>query len=136
MAHDMSIGCYIIIDFTVLPVSPIIAPCSAEYAATERMDRMNTAIRLGTILPILFALHSGCVAASMLEPGSIAPPFTLTAGTEDTIELQSFRGNHYVILVFYPGNETPGCTRQLCDLRDSYALLRQEQAMVFGCFAY
>jgi peroxiredoxin Q/BCP len=37
-----------------------------------------------------------------------------------------------VILVFYPGDETPGCTRQLCQFRDEWAAVKARGVEIFG----
>ena len=49
--------------------------------------------------------------------GDTAPDFSLQADDGSTFNLKSRRG-HRVLLVFYPGDNTPVCTRQLCDYRD------------------
>ena len=53
----------------------------------------------------------------MLETGQQAPPFELPDDRGGTFSLGSRLGNR-VLLVFYPGDNTPVCTRQLCDYRD------------------
>lgn len=47
-----------------------------------------------------------------VQPGDIAPDFTLPATGGRTISLSSFKGNK-VVLVFYPGDDTAVCTKQL-----------------------
>jgi thioredoxin-dependent peroxiredoxin len=59
--------------------------------------------------------------------GDLAPEFTLpgtspTAGERD-YTLSAERG-HPVVLAFYPGDETPVCTRQLCSYQDDLDVLR------------
>ena len=49
--------------------------------------------------------------------GDTAPDFTLPS-TEGTIRLSDRLEQRAVLLVFYPGDDTPVCTRQLCDYRD------------------
>lgn len=49
--------------------------------------------------------------------GEAAPDFTLPS-TEGTIRLSDRLKQRAVLLVFYPGDDTPVCTRQLCDYRD------------------
>jgi peroxiredoxin len=44
---------------------------------------------------------------SMLKVGDTAKDFTLASHTGDTITLSSFRGKSNVVLIFYPGDETP-----------------------------
>ena len=52
-----------------------------------------------------------------LEPGDVAPPFSLLDQHENTVRLEDFRGRR-VLVYFYPEADTPGCTVQSCDLRD------------------
>ena len=53
---------------------------------------------------------------SVNEP---APDFTLKDGNGDAWRLSDQRGK-VVVLLFYPGDETPGCTRQMCSVRDRW----------------
>ena len=55
--------------------------------------------------------------ASPLSVGDVAPDFTLQ-GTTGALSLSDRLGRGAVLLVFYPGDDTPVCTRQLCDYRD------------------
>lgn len=58
---------------------------------------------------------------SKLQTGQKAPDFTLPS-TEGQLKLSDFRGE-WVVLYFYPKDNTPGCTTQACDFRDSLASL-------------
>lgn len=69
---------------------------------------------------------------TMLKIGDKAPDFALVSSNGDTIRLSGFSGRYYVVLVFYPGDETPGCTKQLCAVRDDYAAFEAKNAKVFG----
>lgn len=53
----------------------------------------------------------------MLNVGDTAPDFTLESDAGERFSLAERRGEK-LLLVFYPGDETPVCTRQLCDYRD------------------
>ncbi|MFF0911275.1 thioredoxin-dependent thiol peroxidase [Microbacterium enclense] len=66
-----------------------------------------------------------------LEPGSAAPDFTLLDQDEHPVSLGDFRGRR-VILYFYPAAQTPGCTTQACDFRDSLASLQGAGYTVLG----
>jgi peroxiredoxin Q/BCP len=68
----------------------------------------------------------------ILAVGSIAPEFSLPGHDNDTVSLSSFKGKNYVVLIFYPGDETPVCTQQLCEIRDDYSQFEQRRAVVFG----
>ena len=67
----------------------------------------------------------------MVEPGTPAPPFALPSGDGDTVALAELRGRQ-VVLYFYPKDDTPGCTTQACDLRDSWRAIQEAGAVVLG----
>ncbi|HXP20137.1 MAG TPA: thioredoxin-dependent thiol peroxidase [Streptosporangiaceae bacterium] len=71
------------------------------------------------------------VAEIRLEPGDIAPDFTLPDADGDQVSLASLRGRR-VIIYFYPAAMTPGCTKQACDFRDSNADLSGAGFTVLG----
>ncbi|HMD67661.1 MAG TPA: redoxin domain-containing protein, partial [Chitinivibrionales bacterium] len=84
-------------------------------------------------LVVVFAAGTTAnVGAAMLDIGKTAPDFTLVSDKGDTVRLSDFRGNNYVVLIFYPGDQTPGCTKQLCAIRDDYAEFGKKGAVVFG----
>lgn len=58
-----------------------------------------------------------------LEPGSVAPDFTLPDQDGSPVTLSSLRGRK-VVLYFYPAAMTPGCTTEACDFRDSLSSLQ------------
>ncbi|MBL8028380.1 MAG: peroxiredoxin [Fibrobacteres bacterium] len=68
----------------------------------------------------------------MLVVGSIAPEFVLPSQAGDTIKLSDYSNKSYVVLVFYPGDATPVCTKQLCAIRDDFASFKSKNAVVFG----
>jgi len=70
----------------------------------------------------------------MLEPGDLAPGFTLTDATGRAVSLGDFAGRH-VILYFYPRDDTPGCTKEACGFRDAWDDLRALGAVVLGVSA-
>jgi len=55
--------------------------------------------------------------ATALAIGQTAPNFTLNSQTNQPITLAAFRGQ-WVVVFFYPKDQTPGCTQQACQLRD------------------
>ncbi|MES2735582.1 MAG: thioredoxin-dependent thiol peroxidase [Verrucomicrobiota bacterium] len=73
--------------------------------------------------------------ASTLTPGSKAPAFHAPVVGGDyapgaTVKLSDLKGET-VVLYFYPKDDTPGCTKQACALRDGWADIRAK-AKVFG----
>ncbi len=67
-----------------------------------------------------------------LKVGDVAPDFQLSDDDGKTIKLSSYRGKNPVVLIFYPGDETPLCTAQLCAARDSSSQYQEAGAVVFG----
>lgn len=67
-----------------------------------------------------------------LAIGASAPDFTLPSSDGDEISLASFRGRENVVLIFYPKDQTPGCTKQLCTARDDRAAYAAAGVKVFG----
>lgn len=63
--------------------------------------------------------------------GSPAPGFTLRDASNQEWSLSAHRGN-VVVLFFYPGDETPVCTRQMCSLRDRWRDYRATGAEIVG----
>lgn len=69
-----------------------------------------------------------------VEIGQPAPDFTLPGvqGHERRdYTLSEFRGRK-VVLAFYPGDNTPGCTRQMCSYRDHFDDFGGVEAVVLG----
>lgn len=66
-----------------------------------------------------------------LPAGTPAPGFTLPDQDGQPVSLSQFRGVN-VVLVFYPGDETPGCRRQLCEFRDRWDQVQRKNAVVLG----
>ena len=67
--------------------------------------------------------------------GDVAPDFTLPGtvpGAEDRDYTLSAERGHPVVLAFYPGDETPVCTKQLCSYQHELAVLTGLQATLWG----
>lgn len=67
----------------------------------------------------------------MVEEGKTAPDFELTSDAGERVKLSDLRGKP-VVLYFYPKDDTPGCTKQACGIRDAYAEFQQRGAVVLG----
>lgn len=70
----------------------------------------------------------------MLEIGSQAPEFELEDQTGTRHTLSSYRGR-WVVLYFYPKDDTPGCTAEACGFRDALDALDDLEAAVLGVSA-
>jgi peroxiredoxin Q/BCP len=66
-----------------------------------------------------------------LETGDPAPDFTLPDDSGDPVTLSALRGRK-VVLYFYPKDDTPGCTKQACSLRDRWDDIAATGALVYG----
>jgi peroxiredoxin Q/BCP len=66
-----------------------------------------------------------------LALGTEAPDFELPDHNGNIVRLRDLRGKN-VILVFYPADETPTCTKQLCEMRDSWPDISSRNTVVFG----
>lgn len=67
--------------------------------------------------------------AEILAPGDVAPSFSLQATNNQYVALKDYSFK-YLIVVFYPKDNTPGCTVQLCSLRDTFAQLQKQNIQV------
>ena len=66
-----------------------------------------------------------------LQAGDIAPDFTLPADGSRTVSLSDYRGK-FVVLYFYPKDDTPGCTVQAVDFTARKAVFEALGAVVVG----
>lgn len=72
--------------------------------------------------------------ADWIEPPAKAPAFSLKATDGSTVKLSDFKGK-YVVLYFYPKDDTPGCTREACAFRDRSQEIQDLGAVVLGVSA-
>ena len=77
------------------------------------------------LLPISFA------SLAQIKVGSKAPNFTLSDQNSIQHQLSDYEGS-WVILYFYPKDDTPGCTTQACDFRDAVKRIIASKSNVFG----
>jgi len=75
---------------------------------------------------------SGSGEGEMLAVGTRAPAFSLQDQNGKVFKLEDLRGKKNVVLVFYPGDNTPVCTSQLCAIRDDFADFEKLGVAVFG----
>ncbi|MFL6468470.1 MAG: peroxiredoxin [Pyrinomonadaceae bacterium] len=66
-----------------------------------------------------------------MKTGESAPDFTLKDGDGNDWTLSNYKG-HTIVLLFYPGDNTPVCTAQLCSVRDHWSEYQATGAEVVG----
>ena len=66
-----------------------------------------------------------------LKEGDKAPDFTAVDGQGKVVRLKDLRGKK-VVLYFYPKDDTPGCTKEACSFRDSFAKFKKRGIEVLG----
>ena len=82
-------------------------------------------IFVALLLPFSFA------SLAQIKVGSKAPNFNLSDQNSIQHQLSDYEGS-WVILYFYPKDDTPGCTTQACDFRDAVKRIIASKSNVFG----
>ena len=77
-------------------------------------------------------LIGGKMSASKIEVGHKAPAFKLQDQDETTVSLSELKGT-WVVLYFYPKDDTPGCTTEACEFTAGIADFRGLSVEVLGC---
>lgn len=93
------------------------------------MPRRRT--RFTTALLALFGLFASAAAQAELKTGDVAPAFELADQNGQPVRLNDFKGQ-WVVLYFYPKDDTPGCTTEACSFRDNVNRLIQKEAVILG----
>jgi len=66
-----------------------------------------------------------------LQIGDLAPNFTLKDQDGKQCQLSSFKGQR-VVVYFYPKDDTPGCTKEACNFRDTWKTFQEKRIAVLG----
>ena len=82
-----------------------------------------------SVIAVLLTASSASIAG--LQVGTKAPNFNLQDQNNVTHTLSDYEGQ-WVVLYFYPKDDTPGCTTQACDFRDAVKRIIASKAVVFG----
>lgn len=67
-----------------------------------------------------------------LKVGDEAPLFELKNHANETVKLADFRDKSWVLLAFYPKDDSPGCTAEMKDFRDDYSLFQEAGVQALG----
>jgi peroxiredoxin Q/BCP len=82
-----------------------------------------------SLLGIIMCL--GMFGLKGLSQGNAAPQFELPDQDNKTRTLTEFKGK-YIVLYFYPKDDTPGCTKQACQLRNHFDEFEKNDIVVLG----
>ena len=103
-----------------------------EWIFHYSVDAMKFAIALLILLVfVALVLMSRSNASEAIVVGTPAPEFELPDQTGQLHSLEDYR-DQWVVLYFYPKDETPGCTTEACEFRDSIFEFRQINAQILG----
>ncbi len=80
---------------------------------------------------MVFGLFYSLTAHAQLQVGQTAPSFALYDQHQHLQKLDDYRGQ-WVVLYFYPKDDTPGCTAEACSFRDNINKLIAKQAVILG----
>ena len=75
---------------------------------------------------------TSALAAEMPKVGDKAPSIQAKDQNGKTVKLSDFAGKKAVLLYFYPKDDTPGCTKEACGLRDRMTDLEKDNVQVLG----
>src|SRR3954466_9812024 len=97
------------------------------------MESPMLALRRILVTALVAVATSVCVQAQDASPaeGTAAPDFKLQDQKGDWHTLGQYKGK-WVVLYFYPKDDTPGCTTQACELRDNIFAFRKAGAQFLG----
>lgn len=91
---------------------------------------------MSSITRVLTAITAGVftanAAAEPLAEGAALPTVSQKNQDDVSVKLSEVGAKGYLLVYFYPKADTPGCTKQACSLRDSYAALTEKGVKILG----
>lgn len=84
------------------------------------------------ILAAATALLAGGAHADPIPVGAALPTVEQKNQDDKVVKLAEAGAKGYTLVYFYPKADTPGCTKQACSLRDSYAALTDKGVRIYG----
>lgn len=99
---------------------------------------MNKTIKLALLFSLTFLILNGCNQKkeniTMLQNKTKAPDFELQDQNGKIHKLSDYKGSR-VLVYFYPKDDTPGCTKEACSIRDAYADFSKLNLVIIGISA-
>ncbi len=101
----------------IVIIASLLAACGAsQNPAVKEANMENELTQQKDLIPV----------------GEPAPDFMLQDAQGELVRLSDWRGKKNVVLVFYPMDNTPGCTKQLCAIRDDITDFKDSETVVYG----
>lgn len=111
-----------------------IFPNNPEYKKFRNFYRFYLAIYL--LLSITYlALNKNSEKMDKLGIGSSVPKFELTDQNGKLFSIDSVLGEKYLVIYFYPKDDSPGCTKEACSFRDQFEVFADADAIIIGISA-
>lgn len=86
---------------------------------------------LAVLLTLIFIFKKSAFGSEDVLLGKNAPEFKLKNSYGELISLDQFKGE-WLLVFFYPKDDTPGCTKEACSLRDNYSDIKKLNANIIG----
>jgi len=99
--------------------------------ALNRRNPMKIAVICIAVIITFLMFNKLSHAGSIPKIGSPAPEFMLPDAKQQTHTLKDYAGK-WLVLYFYPKNDTPGCTKEACAFRDDLFQIEKLNARVVG----
>jgi thioredoxin-dependent peroxiredoxin len=92
---------------------------------------MKILLLCATLIIAFLGYRSFVMTSQIPKNGNKAPDFNLPDSNDNMLSLGDFK-QHWVVLYFYPKDDTPGCTKEACNFRDDLHKLEKLGAKVIG----
>ncbi|XOJ89664.1 peroxiredoxin [Methylophilaceae bacterium Uisw_097] len=88
-------------------------------------------LALAVVLALVFIFKKTAFGSEDKLLGKAAPDFKLKNSYGEFVSLKEFKGE-WLLVFFYPKDDTPGCTKEACSLRDNFSEIKKLNANVVG----
>ena len=92
---------------------------------------MKALLLIALFLLFVIVIKKSAFASETELLGQPAPGFDLKNSKGELVSLNSYKGQ-WLVLYFYPKDDTPGCTKEACSFRDNYQSIQSLNASVVG----
>ena len=92
---------------------------------------MKALLLIALFLLFVIVIKKSAFASEAELLGQPAPSFDLKNSKGELISLNSYKGQ-WLVLYFYPKDDTPGCTKEACSFRDNYQSIQSLNASIVG----